>query len=76
MAGREASREAGTAAGTEAGIEEGREAGREARREAGREQVPEVAGLVVPLDAVVVLAVEDSQARLVVELLQPLDGDA
>jgi len=37
---------------------------------------PEVAGLVVPLDAVVVLVVEDSQAGLVVELLQALDGDA
>jgi len=31
---------------------------------------------VVPADAVVVFVVEDGQARLVVELLQPLDGDA
>jgi len=38
--------------------------------------IPEVAGLVVPLDAVVVLVVEDGEAGLVVELLQPLDGDA
>ena len=33
---------------------------------------PEVAGHVVPLDAVVVLVVEDGQAGLVIELLQTL----
>ena len=36
---------------------------------------PEVAGYVVPLDAVLVLVVEHGQARLVVELLQTLDGE-
>jgi hypothetical protein len=52
-----------------------RQVQRQVERQVER-QVPEVACLVVPLDAVVVLAVEDGQARLVVELLQPLDGDA
>ena len=36
---------------------------------------PEVAGYVVPLDAVLVLVVEHGQARLVIELLQALDGE-
>ena len=36
---------------------------------------PEVAGDVVPLDAVLVLVVEHGQARLVIELLQTLDGE-
>ena len=30
----------------------------------------------MPADAVVIFVVEDGQARLVMELLQPLDGDA
>ena len=38
--------------------------------------LPVVTSDVVPADAVVVFVVEDGQARLVVELLQPLDGDA
>ena len=37
--------------------------------------LPEVTGLVVPLDAIVVLVVEDGQAGLVMELLEPLNGD-
>ena len=38
--------------------------------------LPVVTGNVVPADAVVIFVVEDGQARLVMELLQPLDGDA
>ena len=38
--------------------------------------LPVVTGNVVPADAVVIFVVEDSQARLVMELLQSLDGDA
>ena len=38
--------------------------------------LPEVTGLVVPLDAIVVLVVEGSQTSLVVVLLKTLDGDA
>ena len=38
--------------------------------------LPVVTGNVVPTDSVVIFVVEDSQARLVMELLQPLDGDA
>jgi hypothetical protein len=34
--------------------------------------LPEVAGHVVPSDVVVILVVEDGQARLVVELLRPI----
>ena len=37
--------------------------------------LPVVAGDVVPADAVVVFVVEHGEARLVMELLQPLDGD-
>ena len=37
--------------------------------------LPEVTGLVVPLDAIVVLVVEDGQAGLVMELLESLNGD-
>ena len=38
--------------------------------------LPEVTGDIVPGNAIIIFIVEDSEARLVVELLETLDGDA
>jgi hypothetical protein len=42
---------------------------------AAKDSIPEVTGHVMPLDPIAVLVVQDGEAGLVMELLQPLNGD-